>query len=324
MACIDNIIGVRGVCGNSDTESFSGYYANDYPGITLQSASNSNNENTLTGYNYLVDLSRRMSMKLNNDILAYINSNYRVNTLQAGMWSTGVYDTRVISAGNVGNRRGIVVYKKDLRCTFKKIKLQRIRIYSTQTANTTLRIADTLGVVYTVNVSLTQDVIKELEVNKIFNGNEIQITLPDNIAVYSNKPNCGIGCGGTAKSECVRVMGVNGSQLNTTEGYGIEADIDCVCDFSTLICNMASDKIIWQSAFELYGAMFYDEMIKNQRLNYLTIYKSDQIKEQAQQGFESYRNYFEQAMQGFRRYIVQLDGGCKCVDCSGLNVKTSV
>jgi hypothetical protein len=70
--------------------------------------------------------------------------------------------------------------------------------------------------------------------------------------------------------------------------------------------------------------MFYDEMVKNHRLNYLTIYQGDQITQQAAAGFDAYRGYLTNAMQAVRQYIVNSDGGCKCIDCSGVQVKTNV
>lgn len=324
MNCIDNIIGVRGVCGNEDTPSLSGYYVNDYPGITLQTASNSTNENILRGYDYLIDLRRRAMLRLNNDVLSYINNNFRTNILNSGIWKSGEYLSGIIQAGSQFEQRGIVVYKQNLNCRFKKIKINTISVYSALDAEVNLRIADITGTVYTLPVELSDGKISKFEINKTFEGNEIQITLPSNVLVHSTKPYCGVGCGNTPKSECVRVYGLNNGQTNINESYGIIVEADCICDLSTLVCRMASDNIIGQAAYELFGAMFYDEMLKNNRLNYLTIYKSEEIAQQASQGFNMYRDYLNNSMQGIRRYLTQLDGNCNCIDCKGLQSKTSV
>jgi hypothetical protein len=59
-------------------------------------------------------------------------------------------------------------------------------------------------------------------------------------------------------------------------------------------------------------------------MNYLTIYKAEEIKAQAVAGFEAYRDYMDKAMMGMRQYLTRMDGGCKCVDCSGLQIKSNV
>ena len=324
MGCLDTIIGIKAQCTGADTESLSGYFITDYPGITIQSASNYNDEKTITGFNYLVDLRRRAMLRLNNDIQAYIASNYRVNAITGNAWKTGEFTTSTISAGTTGQRRGLVIYKQKPQCRLYKIVLNRVRIYSNETITTTLRLADTNGTVYNTSVELEQGVITELVLNKTFEGSEIQITLPSDISVYGSTPFCGIGCGNTLKSDCVRVNGLSNGTPNTTQSYGIEADVQCKCDLTTLVCDLATNNLIGQCAYELCGAMFYDEMVKNHRLNYLTIYQGEEIKQQAQAGFQAYQSYMENAMKGLRNYLVNSDGGCKCVDCSGIQIKTNV
>jgi len=327
--CKDNIIGIRAQCDGTDTDSLSGYFITDYPGITIQSAANYNDEKTVTGFNYLTDLRRRAMLRLESDILAYINANYRVNGITGSAWSTGYFRTpyTVLSAPSTDTQRGIVIAKQRPGCRFNKIVLSRVRIFSNETTDAVLRIADVRGaesVVYTPTISLEEGIIKEFDINKVIEGNELQITLTDDVSLYSNIPSCGVGCNGTQPNDCVRVLGLSGSTTNTTEGYGIEADVYCTCDLSSLVCDMAVNKMIGQAAYELCGAMFYDEMVKNHRLNYLTIYKDEEIKQQASAGFAAYAGYLDNAFKGLRSYLVNADGGCGCVDCSGVQIKANV
>ena len=239
MNCLENIIGIKAKCDGADTESLSGYFITDYPGITIQSASNYNDEKTITGFEYLVDLRRRAMLRLNNDIQAYIASNYRVNTIPSNLWSTGTFGTSTINAGTSGQRRGLVIYKQNPKCRFKKIVITKVRIYSNYTGDAVLKIADTNGVSYNPVVSLVAGEINEFTLNLTIEGNEVQITLPSDISVYTNTPSCGVGCQGTLKNECVRVNGLNNGQTNTTEAYGIDVSTICKCDLSTLIFQTA-------------------------------------------------------------------------------------
>lgn len=323
-SCLENIIGIKANCDGSDTESLSGYFVTDYPGITIQSAANYNDEKTITGYNYLVDIRRRAMLRLNNDVQAYIAANYRVMGIQSNLWRTGEYSATTIAAGTNGQRRGIVIYKQKPQCRLYKIVINAVRVYSNETTSAVLQLADTNGTTYSTTIALEAGVVKEFIINKTFEGNEVQVTLPSDISVYSNRPNCGVGCGGTQPNQCVRVNGLDNGTANTTQTYGIELDVQCKCDLNSLVCGMATQNLIGQAAYELCGAMFYDEMVKNHRMNYLTIYKGEEITTQAQAGFGAYQSYMENAMKGLRQYITNNDGGCKCVDCSGVQIKANV
>jgi len=324
MSCIENVIGVHGVCGNADTESLSGYFITDYPGITLKSASQLNDEKTVTGYQYLLDLRKRAMMRLNSDIQSFIATNYRVNSIPAENWASGTFKTNILTAGVVGNQRGIVAYKQRPQCRFYKIVLSKVRLLFDYTGTITITINDTAGFTYTANVQVTAGVVKELVLNKSIVGNEVQILIPSDLKPYSTGVNCGVGCGNTPTNTCVRVNGVSNGTLNTSEGFGISADFLCKCDTSEIVCDLATLGLIGQSVYELCGAMFYEEAIMNGRINYLTIYKDEQLKEQRDVAYSRYQGYLENAMNGIRRYLIENDGNCKCVDCSGAVIKSSI
>lgn len=322
--CLENIIGIKAPCADA-VLPISGYYITDYPGITLQSASNTADEKTLTGYNYLVDLRRRAMLRLNNDILSYINREYKVNTFISDSYKSGElilpFSTNIV--GSSSQRRGTVISTRKTWCRFQKMVVNRVRIYSNYTGDTVLKISDvSAGVSYSIPIELEAGVGNEFVINKPITGREVQITLPSDIEVYKVKPEC--GCGGKPKNEFLEFSGLNNGVVNTSEAYGIEVDMTLKCDLSTLVCDMAHDGIIGQCAYELCGAMFYDEITKNNRLNYLTIYKSEEIKLQAQAGFEAYTNYMNSALLGMRNYLVNSDGNCGCIDCSGVKILSNV
>lgn len=324
MSCLENIIGVHGVCGNADTESLSGYFITDYPGITIKNASLNNDEKTITGYNYLLDLRKRAMMRLNSDIQAKIASDYRVNTIPAVNWNSGKFKDNTLGAGVVGNTRGIVAYKQKPQCRFYKIVLGSVSLRLNFSGSVAITINDTAGYSYTINTSVSGGIVKKINLNKVIEGNEVQILIPSNISVYSTSVNCGIGCGGTPTNSCVRVNGVSNGNLNTSEGFGITAEFLCKCDLNQIACDLATQNLIGPAAYELCGAMFFEEAIMNQRLNYMTIYQGEQLKEQSDNAYSKYEQYLTNLFAGIRNYLVQNDGNCGCVDCSGVVIKTSV
>ena len=330
MICLDQIIGIKDPCSNTLPKTLSGYYDTDYPGISLQSAANIADEKVISGYEYLKDLNRRMALRLKNDMLSFINSEYKVNTVKRSYWKSGNYVTpySLIAAGSASEQRGVFFQKKHLDCELYKLYITRVRIMAGYSGDVILTIDDvTAGLSYPVPITLESGVEQQFEIEVPIQGSEVRVTLPSNIPVYSNKPMCGAGCGNTAQSDAVLVYGIdtaNAEPLTKLEAYGIEVDILVKCNLDRLVCDMASDGIIGQAAYELFGAMFYDEATKTPRMNYLTIYKGDQLAAQAAGGFESYRNYLQNAFAGFRNYLTSKDGGCKCIDCGGVQIKANV
>lgn len=327
MNCLNNIIGIQDPCSTDAPVTLSGYLGTDYPGISLQTAANVADEKTKSGYEYLKDLRRRAMMRLNNDLLSYINNEYKVNSIKRSLWKSGNYNipATVISAGTAGQQRGVYFQKKQIECNLYKLFITRVRIKSNYTGDTILKVADVgANISYPIPVTLTAGTEEEFEIEIPIYGDEVRVTLPSDIPVYSNKPMCGAGCGNTVISDAVLVYGIDNGTTQRIECYGIEVDILVKCDLSKLICDMASDKIIGQAAFELFGAMFYDEATKTSRMNYLTIYKGEDLAKQAAAGFESYRNYMANAFAGLRNYLVSKDGGCGCIDCGGVQIKANV
>lgn len=324
MNCIENLIGLRGVCGAPDTPSISGYFATDYPGITIETAAQINDQKTVTGYQYLQDLRKRAMLRLDSDIQSYIAANYRVNSLKSDSWTTGEYKSSIQPAGTPGLQRGIVAYKQKPQCRLYGLVLASVRVLADYTGQTTLTIKDTAGYVYTAQINLEAGVILELSLNKKIIGDEVQILLPSNIPVYQTKVNCGVGCNGTPISNCCRVNGVSNNTLNTQEGYGITANILCQCDLSKITCDLANQRLLGQAAYELYGAMFFEEATMNERISYLTIYKGEQLEKQSTAAYDKYEVYMKNMFAGLRNYLVQNDGNCGCVDCQGMVIKASV
>lgn len=324
LTCTENIVGLHGVCGGADTESLSGYFVDDYPGITIRNAAMLNDEKTITGYKYLVDLRKRAMMRMNNDILAYINSKYRVNSIPGESWHTGEFKNNILSAGTLGQFRGIVGYKQKPECKFYKIVLTSIRLRLNYSGPVTVTINDTAGFSYSATTTVTAGVIKQLNLNKVIEGNEVQILIPSQIPAFSTSVSCGLGCGGTPINNCVRINGVSNGSLNTSEAFGVSADFICQCDLSKITCDLATNGLIGQAAFELCGAMFYDEATKTGRLNYMTIYQSEKMEAISKEAFDNYEKYLNNAFLGLRHYLTQRDGNCGCIDCSGVVIKTSI
>jgi hypothetical protein len=322
MHCLEKVIGIQSNCEDEDAP-LSGQYITDYPGISLQSASNIADEKTKNGRAFLTDLRRRAANRLQNDVLAFINREYRASSIINNSYQSGEFRQpfTTIAAGNSAQRRGVVIASQKPNCRFLKIVINRIRIFSNTTGTFQLKVSDVYaGTVYTPSVELTAGTIQEFEINKQMRGSEIQITLPSNVSTYSIKPGC--KCAGRPNN--LVFNGLSNGVTNTTESYGIEVDVSVKCDLSSIVCDLANDGLIGQVLFELCGAMFYDEMTKTSRMNYLTIYNKEEIKTQASAGFAAYSGYMNDLMAGMKKYLISSDGNCGCVECSGIQINSNI
>lgn len=323
--CYKNIIGIRSSCEvDNGAIPSSGFYISDYPGITLKGAANVADGNEQTGDEFLNDLRTRAMKRLQADILRYINQNFKVNEVTKLPWSTTKeVRTSVVAPGVTTDKRGIVLTKKKPNCRLTKVHISTITIAVPTTQTVTLKIADA-----TFNeVTTYEDLIceggfeNEFQINKSFSGNEIQIYLPGDVSVYSSKPHC--NCGGESSSDCINVLGMNNSTLSKEEGFGITAMVQCKCDFSDLLCDLSMDQLIGQAAFELIGAMFYDEQLKSTRFNWMTMYDEETIAKQSQMAFSDYNGLLNDSLKGLKGYIERADK-CGCIDCNGYSLKYNI
>lgn len=322
--CFENIVGIKPNCEvGSGVEPVSGYYIQDYVGINIKSAANIADGDMLTGLQYLTDLRRRAFIRLQNDILRYINSTFKVNNISSVPWST----TKAVRSSNIGaitesDKRGIVLEKKNTNCRLQSIFISKVIIHSASSNSTILKIANaTTNEVTSFPIDLEANIDNEFIINRSFKGNEIQIYLPGNTEVKSVDPHC--NCGGQSSSDCINVKGMFNTSLSKSEAYGITAEVQCKCDYSDLLCDLSMDQLLGQAAFELMGAMFYDERAKSTRFNWMTIYNTEEIKEQSQAGFAMYSQYFLSSMEGVKPYI-ESAGPCGCIDCRGIKVKDNI
>lgn len=327
MNCIEKIIGVKNPCGNDEYVPLSPYYINDYPGITIQTSANIADEKTTSGYEFMKLVIRDSMRQLEADVLSYIYSNYNVNSINKNQWVTGKYKMphSIIDNGDIGKERGLLIKRKMKNCKLEKLTISSIKIFTNFSGITILKISDVdYNISKSVKIELEACMINTFILNYSIKGDNMLIQLPANIPMYHTGLYCGSGCSGTPISDCVEVYGIYNNITNKSEGYGIIAEIQCKCDISSLLCDMATDGLITRAAYELCGATFYDYMSKTNRLNYMTIYKSEEIKEQAKAGFDAYRGYLLEAFKGFKNYIVRKDGGCKCIDCNSLKIQANI
>lgn len=324
--CYANIIGIRPNCEvDNGTEPTSGYYIQDYVGINIKSAANIADGEMLSGLEYLTDLRRRAMVRLQNDILRYINTEFKVNSIQGEPWST----TKKVRGNSLGiltdnDKRGIVLEKKRKDCKLQSIFIHSVTInIANDESDATFYIADATNNQITTFSGLTlyENVDNEFVINRFFKGNEIQIYMLGDMNPISVDIHC--NCGGESSSPCVNVKGMLNTTLTKSEGYGITASVSCRCNFESLLCDLKMDQVLGQAAFELIGGMFYDEMSRTSRFNWLTIYNKEEIIEQSQAAFKLYADYFMASMAGLRSYI-EAAGPCGCIDCGGMQVKYNI
>ena len=237
-----NYIGIRGECSPSPNNPISGLFINDIPGISLKLASNTADEETVTGVKLLRQIEQQAIRDTWVDVLSKLSSDVHIGKVIDNR-QIGAYDwtdDNPTYLAPVAADVGFVVEKNDCdNLTALQINFVDIRGNSTVSGKT-LAITDgcttqtydfdiqacepvriwTNFISYTGKVFVTVDASDlELENNSIFDG-------------CSCRSRCDCATYG-----CFNVYGWNGTS-QVSQSYGMVTNISCVCQETELLCAL--------------------------------------------------------------------------------------
>lgn len=155
-------------------------------------------------------------------------------------------------------------------------------------------------------------------------SNQVSVLIDNtSLAFASSEVLCGVGCGGTVKNDCAKVSGYDGEMFVRKEGYGMNVQFTCDCDYDLLICDLTAaftGELIWYKMQEL----FYEEQYKSNRFNNWTIYNTKQIAEQIIPDLQNkYATKFNAMISGGIMDILKQYQD-DCLNCRGIRFQTNI
>ncbi len=311
--CLDNLISIPDDCGETPA-SLSGFAITDLPGITIKQSAAIASEKFVSGINLLRDARRRAVLQVRNDLISFLQGNGYVPSVVQSVWSTlDKRDGSIKLATSLGDFRGIVLKAQQKNCLLRKLHIPYVYVKADHTGALVLRIEDGEHS-YPFTFDSVAGSISKVAVNFTAETDEVHILLPDLVDVYSVLPNCQCGGSTTPKSNCAKVAGYYNGIETKGEGFGIWADVQCKCDYSYLLCQLATDGLMGEVVLYKTGINIMEERIKTDRLNYFTTYGLPEAEKTLEAWTAAYTEKWNTLIAALPTLLPRMDK-CGCLEC---------
>lgn len=327
MACLDQIV-TLGICPD-DGASLSGFTLLQADGISLKNLANIADEDNITGVNLAMEKKTLSITQVKNDFIAALQSNRIVTTLSNQEYKSARFITG-IDGGTYAGYRGQTLHKVPFRGKLRKTVLKSIDCYPLQSGNTTIRIDDGVNV-YNYNVTVVANQVNTFDADVLSGfpfeidkqSNSIEVTIDQtSIAFAKSEIICHKGCNGTAPNNCGWVDGWTGTGAIKAEGYGLNLNFYCECDYGQILCDLANSyvgELIWLK----WQINIFKEQLKSNRFNNWVIYNQEQINETILPDLISqYNSRWNALMEGSLGILKSY--GDDCLNCRGVRWQVTI
>lgn len=319
-SCLENIVTINDPCEPNKINSSSGYDIMDAPEISNKNISQIANLNQPNGYEFLKKQLKISLRDVVNDFIALLNSNNLIANLSINVTSTGSFNSRYQNKED--SAQGISLYKNQRNYnpnSIKKLIVKDVLIFPINDVESTkLYIVDGNNI-ETRSIQLVGGKINKFSLDYKVNSQKVDIYLK-NIATYSSNLTCLLGCGGRMPNDCGYVKGYNNGNITREEGFGINANFSCECDYESLLCRF-SRSYIGNVIFLKTRINILKERMYNDRLNSFIIYGKDEAEKQAIELENEYREVWNSFVQSVPNL---LSNDSDCINCKKTQVVVNI
>lgn len=322
MGPYDNIVSL-GIAPDAGP-SLSGLLLTDAPGISIKTLNMAASETYVQGPALAMRKKQLALIQFQNDFVGALQTNKVLTSI-----NDPIYDTSVFNPGNnLGSsalERGIMLMRNSsYRGTLRTLCLKNIQVYPLTGGNATIKIYD--GYTETsFNVTLVANQVNIFQstyvVNEYSTGIKVLIDAPG-ISFASAQVICGQGCNNSMPNPCGYANGWDGTMKIKDEGFGVNLQFYCHCDYSKIITDMATSftgQLIWLK----WQYLIMEEQYKTDRFNAWTIYNRDEIPKIILPDLESqYNQKWNEMMAGLFQILSTYRDDC--LNCRGIRWKTNV
>lgn len=326
MSELQNIISVRDVCAEEQVSSLSGLDLMDAPEISAKNLANIANEEYVTGLNLARKKVEQATMLVRNDLMSVLAGNKVLPNLSTKKYTTGEFKT-TINYPTEAKERGLTLYKnRKIKGALRKTVIHNVHVYPLVDAeNAAIKIYDDYagGIVSTYNVSLEANKVNTFKMEYELKGTFARVLLDGtNVSVAGTYLTCFTGCNGTMPNDCGYTKGwYDEKEISSKEGFGINLEFSCVCDYEQLLCDLAQTyvgEIVWLKS----RVLLMEEHLRTNRLNNWVVYGREETKEYLTDIENQYRdkwNVFANALPAILKQFKD-----DCLSCNGIRWVTNV
>ncbi len=283
MSQLENIISVRDVCSSEEVNSLSGLDLMDAPEISAKNLANIANEEYVTGLNLAKKKVTQAIMLVRNDLMSAMTANKVLPNLSAKKYTIGEFKTNINYPAEA-KERGVTLYKnRKIKGTLRKLKIHTVQVYPLVAAeNVELKIYDDYagGTVSTYSIDLVANEVNSFNVDYELKGSFARVLLDGTeVSVAGTYLTCFTGCNGTMPNDCGYTKGwYDEKEISSKEGFGINLEFSCVCDYEQLLCDLAQTyvgELVWLKS----RVLLMEEHLKTNRLNNWVVYGREETKD---------------------------------------------
>ncbi len=320
MSSINNIISVRDVQGTETPSSLSGLDLMDAPELSIRNLANIANEEYVTGMQLAQRKVQQATLLVRNDFMSILAANRVMPQLAERQYTTGEFRAATTFPAEA-KERGLTLYRNTrIKGTLRKLYINSIQVYPLADATgAELKIYDDAGggTVSVYNIDLNANTVNTFRVNYEVKGNFARVLLNGTgIPVASSFLTCFTGCNGTLPNDCAYTRGwYDDKEISGKEGFGINVEFNCSCDYEQLLCDMARTyigEIVWLKS----RVLLLEEHLRTNRLNNWVVYG----REETQQYLTDVENQYRDKWRIFADTVPGILQQFKddCLQCNGV------
>ena len=312
--CLDNFIGVRGLC--EDVTPDSGLYINDLPQISLKMLNDIADSDHKNFSGVFTSCKTLAFNEFQSDVMIRTQKFFKTNVLLEKS-NSGQYEKPYSTITKGTEYRGLSIKIRDNVSDYLSIFINTIQVYFTEVLEVDFLVYNTLDGSLIDTISHTSTVgMNRININKSYPtyGQDTNIficydaTLIDTIEVDNNDDST------TAIVQGGKVtVGQSVIDANLTTGndsFGMVVNYNIQCDISEFICTNR-DLFKFAIWWKIGEAIMFERMTSN-RLNKFTIFKTP---EELKELWEYYGRKYSEIMDSIVPNLNQTEDGV-CFECS--------
>lgn len=326
MSQLQNIISVRDVCAEQQATSLSGLDLMDAPEISVKNLANIANEEYVTGLNLARKKVEQATVLVRNDMMSVLAANKVMPNLVTKKYTTGEFKTSINYPAEA-KERGVTLYKnRKIKGVLRKLVIHNIQVYSlTDASGVALKIYDDYagGMVSTYNIDLEAGKANTFNVEYELKGSFARVLLDGtNVPVTGTYLTCFTGCNGTMPNDCGYTKGwYDNKEISSKEGFGINLEFSCVCDYEQMLCDLAQTyigEIVWLKS----RVLLMEEHLRTNRLNNWVVYGREETREYLVDIENQYREKWQLFINAMPGLLKQFNDDC--LNCNSIKWVTNV
>lgn len=301
------IIGVRNFDGCTKPES--SLFINDYPGVSLKTASKITGDELLTGNQCLQECTKLAIKYVNSDLQDFINQRFRFNNIAETRQTDVNFTTDILPATNLDRGRTLTRWRSELA----KIFVEEVYLKPDADIVVDVVINDGFTTKTYPDIALIANKVNVVPIRYIAQAEKITITVNQANAGFYNcnsaffKQSCRVCGSGKNSNSDFLMRGWNGTTEDTNcYGMGVLASVRCY--YEDIFCRLLPNlyfPIYYRSVIE-----FLNMRIHTTRVNNIAVFGVEKAEELKAEVEELYLAKLARVTDNSNALLASIKGDC--------------